>query len=65
MVCNNHTAMQNRNRFPGPESRCVVLFYREAWIEALQLAYTQYPLIFWRKIRPNNPLENLSSQVRR
>jgi len=29
------------------------------------LAYTQYPLVFWRKIRTNNPLENLNSQVKR
>ena len=29
------------------------------------LAYTQYPLVFWRKITTNNPLENLNSQVKR
>jgi len=29
------------------------------------LAYTQYPLVFWRKIRTNNPLKNLNSQVKR
>ncbi len=29
------------------------------------LAFTQYPLVFWKKIRTNNPLENLNSQVKR
>ncbi len=27
------------------------------------LAFTQYPLVFWKKIRTNNPLENHNSQI--
>jgi putative transposase len=29
------------------------------------LAYTSFPLVHWRKIRTNNPLENLNSQIKR
>jgi len=29
------------------------------------LAYTRFPLEHWRKIRTNNPLENLNSQIKR
>jgi len=29
------------------------------------LAYTSFPHRFWRKIRTNNPLENLNSQIKR
>lgn len=29
------------------------------------LAYTSFPLVYWRKIRTNNPLENLNSQIKR
>lgn len=29
------------------------------------LAYMSYPLVHWRKIRTNNPLENLNSQIKR
>lgn len=29
------------------------------------LAYTSFPLEHWRKIRTNNPLENLNSQIKR
>jgi len=29
------------------------------------LVYTQYPLVFWRNIRTNSPLENHNSQVKR
>lgn len=29
------------------------------------LAYTHFPLAHWRKIRTNNPMENLNSQVKR
>lgn len=29
------------------------------------LAYTRFPRVHWRKIRTNNPLENLNSQIKR
>ena len=29
------------------------------------LAYTSFPLVHWRKIRANNPLENLNSHIKR
>ena len=29
------------------------------------LAYTHFPLAHWRKIRTNNPMENLNSQIKR
>ena len=29
------------------------------------LAYTRFPLEHWRKVRTNNPLENLNSQIKR
>ncbi|MBP7164899.1 MAG: transposase [Firmicutes bacterium] len=29
------------------------------------LAYTHFPLAHWRKIRMNNPMENLNSQIKR
>jgi putative transposase len=29
------------------------------------LAYTHFPLSHWRKIRTNNPMENLNSQIKR